>query len=342
MRFNLITNKINSDQDKENYSSYVSEINSYNPFFKIELLAIKTDYQLYYFLFEVDNQPKVLMPFYLRKIEDKPSYFDVISPYGYSGPLFSKGTEDFILQEFWSNVKEWYLKNNVVSEFIRFNLEGNHKNYGGATNATLNNVRGIILNEPQKQWDNFKSKVRNNYRKAQEYNLVSEIHEGEISEETIQSFYNIYIDTMKRNQATDQYFYTFNYFFDFIKNNTENRILIIILKDNTPISVELILKSDDTLYSFLGGTDSNYFECRPNDFLKIEALNWARVNGFKYYVLGGGRKNGDNLYKYKKTFFHKDEDVIYYTGRKIVNPEVYNELSKGKTTDSDFFPLYRL
>ncbi len=91
-------------------------------------------------------------------------------------------------------------------------------------------------------------------------------------------------------------------------------------------------------------------------------MNWARKLDFKYYVLGGGRANEDSLYDYKKFFFPKDEDVIFYTGRKVLNQKIYQELvvkaknlngrkeikedklkNKNSTVKVDtFFPTYRI
>ena len=135
-----------------------------------------------------------------------------------------------------------------------------------------------------------------------------------------------------------------------------------VYKDNLPISTEFILLSSETVFSYLGGTNSEYFNTRPNDFLKVNMMNWARKLDFKYYVLGGGRANEDSLYDYKKFFFPKDEDVIFYTGRKVLNQKIYQELvvkaknlngrkeikedklkNKNSTVKVDtFFPTYRI
>ena len=156
---------------------------------------------------------------------------------------------------------------------------------------------------------------------------------------------------MNRNNATKHYFYSLDFFKDFIEVNHENCAVAFVYKDKKPISTELMIFSDKIIYSFLGGTLSEYFSSRPNDFLKIEVIKWAKKQGVEYYVLGGGRIDGDGLYKYKKAFFQYDEDVIFYTGRKIINPEVYKHLISeiriinvdivGDKTNEKFFPQYR-
>ena len=115
----------------------------------------------------------------------------------------------------------------------------------------------------------------------------------------------------------------------------------------------MLLLSNDTVFSFLGGTDAEFFDARPNDFLKINVMNWARKMGYKYYLLGGGKTNNDGLYNYKKSFFPKDKSIVFFTGRKILDMDIYeklvaiaqkeNKLSGIDTNDNskDFFPKYR-
>lgn len=348
---------LKSEEDHALYKFQSSKIDDNNPFFKLELVLNANSFvnSLKYFHFSADVDQRILMIFNLRPIEigsEKTPYYDVISPYGYSGPLMSQSITEESIITFWNAVNNWYIENNVITEFIRFSLNGNNKLYNGFIVPTLDNVRGIVLDESI-QWDNFKTKVRNNYRKAVEHKLSFTIRCQNISQETIQSFYDIYISTMKRNTAESQYFYTIDYFQNYIKANPDFCAIATVCKDDLPVSAELILLSNTTLYSFLGGTYAEFFDSRPNDFLKINVLNWARENGYGYYLLGGGRTNGDGLYCYKKSFFPKDNDVTFYTGRKVLNLNIYKKLvsetklidfcsdNKKITISEGFFPGYR-
>ena len=70
------------------------------------------------------------MPFLLRKVpykDQEETYYDVISPYGYSGPLFNKNMSRGYLILFWEAVDSWYQENHVVSEFVRFSLNHNYQ-----------------------------------------------------------------------------------------------------------------------------------------------------------------------------------------------------------------------
>ena len=307
-----------------------------------------------YFTFEKNGNIIVLMSFILRKVENiiEKEYYDVVSPYGYSGPIFSEEADDRDIAEFWKHVDRWYAQNNVISEFIRFSLTNNHQNYSGKLIDTLFNVKGKLLNSFEEQWKSFLPKVRNNYRRAENNNLTFKIfHNNNITEETISIFEDIYTNTMKRNNASSIYFFSKKYFKDLIFSNLNNFSIAIVYFEGTPISTELIININKTIYAYLGGTDSNYFSYRPNDFLRVNIIKWAIERKLDYYILGGGMKNSDGLYKSKKAFFPKDEDIRFYTGRKIINQEIYNQLClqidsdyqnfTENDLDQKFFPYYR-
>ncbi|WP_435132240.1 GNAT family N-acetyltransferase [Formosa sp. A9] len=349
----LVIKQIINENDFKDYIKAVDSFNIVNPFYK-NLGANLNDLlgdQLHYFILKSEhNTILILMPFLLRKINSditQDTYFDITSPYGYSGPLFNQNLTKEQLVKFWSLVDDWYRDNNVVSEFIRFSLNDNHNYYSGTLVPTLTNVKGRIMPHTD-LWNNFKQKVRNNYRKSISYNLKIQVLRHNITKENVQLFHNIYTQTMTRINASKEYFFSFNYFNNIVELNQGNCLIVFIYKEHIAISTELILISGDTLFSYLGGTLSDYFNTRPNDFLKIEVMKWARDNNINCYVLGGGREDNDSLYQYKKSFFPNDQDVVYYTGRKIINATVYKKLTQelqnqvdAPDNQSNYFPSYR-
>lgn len=317
---------------------------------------LEASHELMYFLFEKEQNVKVLMPFILRKIDIKnrsTTYFDVISPYGYSGPLFCDEIEESEIELFWKNVDQWYKKNNIVAEFIRFSLNDNQKQYSGTLIESLINIKGNLLDNFEDQWTSFLPKVRNNYRKAVKFDLEFKVFEqDDLSLDIIDVFYTIYTKTMNRNNAESLYFFSKSYFEKLIASNKTNFSIAVVFYKNTPISVELNIHYKKIMYAFLGGTDSDYFNQRPNDFLRVKLIDWAIKKEKKYYILGGGIKNGDGLYKSKRAFFPKNKEYIFYTGRKIIDKKKYetfslsvdsNYLEIKNTAFTDvFFPYYRI
>jgi hypothetical protein len=349
--------KLDTKEGIENYESLLLTLNVSEPYFSKDYIDIFSDKLENLICFSYKSPKKnavIIMPGHLKPVViggKKTKSYQFVTPYGYTGPIYSKTVTDADIKEFWRLVDEWYKDNNVVTEFIRFNLFGNQEHYQGKIFISLLNVKGEIINE-EDQCANFNRKVRKNVNKAIRENLYRKIYDLDIPDERISEFHEIYIQTMKRTNAKESFLYAFNDLKRFIVNNPKQTAICTIYFEDTPISSELLLISEDSIYSFLGGTNDVYFDKRPNDFLKVEVINWARNKGKKYYILGGGYQLDDGIFKYKKGFF-PDNVVNYYTGRKIVNKKVYSQLveqasdfrlakglSKLNINDTSFFPLY--
>ncbi|MGK0413260.1 MAG: lipid II:glycine glycyltransferase (peptidoglycan interpeptide bridge formation enzyme) [Polaribacter sp.] len=349
--------KLDTKQGINTYETLLSSLDVSDPYFSKEYLDIfsnGTKNLICFFLKSTKNDVTAFMPGYLNTIlinGKETNYYDFTTPYGYTGPFFSKEITEIEIKEFWKLIDEWYLNNRVISEFVRFNLFGNQEYYSGKVFSTLLNVKGNIIDE-EDQWTAFNHKVRKNVNKAKRENLSSEVYFLDISDEKISEFYDIYLQTMKRTNAKETFLYSFKEFKRFIHNNENHSAICTIYFEEIPVSSELLLISEDSIYSFLGGTNDKYFDKRPNDFLKFKALNWARTQGKKHYILGGGYGLEDGIFKYKKGFFPNNV-VNYYTGRKILNKKVYYQLvseasnfriAKGldklDIDDDSFFPLY--
>jgi hypothetical protein len=114
------------------------------------------------------------------------------------------------------------------------------------------------------------------------------------------------------------------------------------------ISSELVLIGAESVYSFLGGTDESCYDLRPNDLLKHEIIGWSRARGKRAFVLGGGFRPDDGIFRYKLAFAPKDGVRSFFVGRRIFDSAVYDALVRDRSLcDPDwsplpgFFPAYR-
>ena len=56
--------------------------------------------------------------------------------------------------------------------------------------------------------------------------------------------------------------------------------------------------------------------------MKVEIIKYLKKNNFKFFCLGGGSKNDDGIFKFKKKY---SKNVIdFYIGTKVHNLEKYN------------------
>lgn len=276
-------------------------------------------------------------------------WFDIVTPYGYGGPLVLSYTDKEKLMEAYQTAFAAYcLEHNIVCEFIRFHLFDNvdiRECYYGETANVLDNVVVDTTGQYDDIWMKYEHKVRKNVKKALNNGLEICIEQNL---NHLDEFLEIYYATMDRNQATDYYYFKRSYFENIARLLPENYMYFHVMKDGKVISTELVLCSEDYAYSFLGGTNEEYYSMRPNDFLKDAIVKWCNETGKKCFVLGGGYHKDDGIYRYKRSFT-KTPDVPFYVGRTILNQETYDrfvELRAAEEPDFDrespYFPLYRV
>lgn len=263
-------------------------------------------------------------------------YFDFATPYGYSGWLLEGEGDPAPIYEAYL---AWCRDNSVVSEFVRFHLFSNSRAgyYGEVIVRTNNVVRSLDMPMDEMLMD-FEHKVRKNLKKAEKSGLSVLV---DATGEYLEDFLEIYYGTMDRNEATRNYYFKES-FFRQINTLKGNFLYFHVLLENKIIATELVMMGSDTMYSFLGGTNNEYFAYRPNDFLKYHIIKWGRENGYRQFVLGGGYGADDGIFRYKKSFAPGGV-IPFYTGQAILNQEAYDYLLslREELPESGFFPKYR-
>ncbi|MFT5749101.1 MAG: hypothetical protein ACI93S_000354 [Ancylomarina sp.] len=296
------------------------------------------------------NNITALFPFSLREIEIdvyqdsyEKKFYDIITPYGY-GDVYFIGEGDIapVKNEFHMKFKNWASSYGVVSEFVRFNLFSKSvDDYHGEIIHNSDNIVCDLTKGEDQIWKEFKPKIRQNVRKASNANVSIEY---DSSGERLDSFLNLYYGTMRRRNALDKYYLKREYF-EMIHEKLKGHFIYFYATQNeVDISVELILISDENIYSFLAAADEVSFRLHPNELLKNEIIKWGISQGKSHYVIGGGYGKNDGLFSFKKDFAPSGI-LPYYVGKKIYNREIYDKLvvSSGEEVleNSSFFPLYR-
>lgn len=277
---------------------------------------------------------------HFQGILDSNQYFDISTPYGYGGFLCETSMTKQMVREY----ENYCLDKNYISEFVRFSLGSDYiKFYTGICQTQSHNViRSLELPMDEILID-FEHKVRKNLKRADKNHLEIKIDE---SAQTLEGFLEIYYNTMSRNEAKAEFFFPKN-FFETLNQMIQNTVYFHVLFEGKIIASELVLYGKNNCYSFLGGTDKDYFHLRPNEFLKFHIIKWAKEKNLKSFVLGGGYGSDDGIFQYKKSLAPHGI-VDFYTGKKVFNHKVYQELvnlrknqNNGFQETSPYFPLYR-
>jgi len=284
------------------------------------------------FVFKIGKEI-ALYPFLMNSVNRlgfklENDYFDIQGAYGYNGVISSSYSTAFRMG-FFNELKKYCVNNNIIAEFTRFNpLLYNHEFSNYLEVVNINKDILLSLNNSEKDtWDNFYDRsVRKNVNKAIRNGLtVKQFNGDEISDVWLSKFKEIYFSTLNRRKADTYYYFSNEYFSQWVQNMGKNSLFFFTIKSEKPISCELITYKNYHAYSFLGGTLSEYFNLRPNDLLKHCIFNHLRKIGVKNICLGGGVKEGDGIYKYKKSF-SKNGSQKFYIGKHIYINEVYEDV----------------
>lgn len=270
-----------------------------------------------------------LYPFLLSEVckeftASAETYYDIEGAYGYNGPLTNSGDKNFLQRANEEFVKKC-AERNIIAEFTRFNpVIKNHEllAYMNVIHANDNIILDLSI---QDLWMNaYEHSTRKNINKAERSGLTVKYVSGtSISKTEFDAFLEIYYNTMKRNNAREDYYFPEKYFKDLTHHCSASCHFFFTMNGEKPVSCELVLTGSQTGYSFLGGTLADYFSFRANDILKHHIILRLREMDIRYYCLGGGTSFGDGIFKYKKCFA-KNGETPFYIGKKIHNETLYN------------------
>ncbi len=288
----------------------------------------------------------VVYPFLIHNLSTLPFFpqglapaYHIETPYGYGGPMVIEGTPTGQLYpQFYDAFGRWALQNNVISEFVRFNLFSEARKYfTGMVEQHNHNIVLDLAPAIEEIWSGFDHKVRKNVQKAVALEVEVVIDQ---QGQYLQQFLDNYYHTLYRRNAAKRYYFNKEFFQKIHKTLSGKYCYFHSTYQGKVVSSELVLISSGTIFSFLGGTLASYFNLRPGDLLKYRIIEWAKERGYKKFVIGGGHSPHDGIFAFKKAFAPHGL-VPFYTGKKVHSPDVYNQLTEasGKPQEG-FFPAF--
>jgi hypothetical protein len=296
----------------------------------------------------------ILYPLIVRPLAAEPwgaaegQACDLTTAYGYGGPFGWNVTEEET-QVFWAEFDEWARNQEAVTSFDRLSLfpEQLLQFKGEVETKGSNIVRGLDLSESD-LWSDYAPKVRCNVNHARRLGLHVE---SDSSGERLDEFMEIYNSTMTRRNACKAYFHPRGFFESIIRDLAGHFSFFHLSLKGRAISSELVLLSENSSYSFLGGSLKEAFDLRANDLLKHEIITWCRNAGKKVLILGGGYRGADGILAFKKTFAPNGE-VAFRVGKRTYDAALCERMADERRSwekqrgndwnpDPQYFPVYR-
>jgi hypothetical protein len=283
------------------------------------------------------------------ELQPESGFCDVLTPYGYPGPILvgnpSEETLHKMLQAYLRVCREY----SIISSFWRlhpllpFPL-GPLGNSGVLVHHGFT-VYIDLAHTPEQLWQETSLNHRRGIKTLKKNGFVVVRNDWNYW----QAFIDAYRETMFRVGACEFYLFSDDYFED-LKTALGNRIEFwtALSPEGEFASAALFLVEDGIVQYHLGATTEKYFDWSPNKLILSEVRFWAREAGHRVFHLGGGRGGKlDSLYTFKSRFSHLT--APFHTFRAIIMPAVYADMvrrhgrgSQGRNDgEDDFFPAYR-
>lgn len=289
-----------------------------------------------------DHNGKVLYPYMIRRIAVEKELYDLITPWGFNGPIVVEvkpdGNRKDLIKNFDCEFQRKCEKEHIVSEFIRFSpWLKNADDFKSIYELQYNNYTLAIDLETKDFFkDEFSSGCRNLVRKAIKDKIKIEY---DFTGKSLEEFIILYRKMEKKNKVSEFYKFPDNYFyqtFDYLKDKV---FIINAVLDGKTISSSMFMVADSFVHYHLCGNDPEFLKYNANRLILYEACKWALKNRKMKLHLGGAYE--ENLFYFKKQFT-KHGFYDFYRGKKIRLSDEYSWLvDLTNTENSGYFPKYR-
>jgi len=280
--------------------------------------------------------PFILTPVVLNTQDS--GYYDISSVYGYTGPIATTRSANFIAAA-WKAFDEYATTQKLVAEFIRFSPFNNSEHFAHPkTNIEEN--RKLAVSHREENLEAFlaklSTKTRNMLRKAERAGLTA--RELDLTEH-LAAFRKLYDETMNRRQALD-FFYFDDQYYEKLLLLDQNclRLFGVFAEDKLVAAAMAVTREKSGLYH-LGASLSEYATLGAGNLSLVYMSDCLMKSGVEFINMTGGRTtaNDDPLLRFKKS--NATGTAAFYIGKRIINPEAYQNLvqewQKHSTTPAD-------
>ena len=252
---------------------------------------------------------------------------DVITPYGYGGPVGAG---------FWEQYENWCRENGVVTTFVRFHpLYANHRD--APAQIKVEPLGGTVAWRLDEHTDLFEGMHRHHRRVARKALAAGVEATAAVAPDSLERFRSLYERTMDRREAAGFYYFPPEYWCSLETSLREHVILFEAEAD----AKLLCLAAPPWLHYHLGASSEAGRKLGASTLLFLEAARWAQELGYTRFHLGGGVGGArDSLYEFKLRFDPGGE-LEAAIGKAIHDEQAYRRLGGATAGLDGFFPAYR-
>jgi hypothetical protein len=263
---------------------------------------------------------------------------DVITPYGYGGPV-ATGPEPPI-ERFWELYAAWCEQRTIVTSVIRFHSLFANQRYAGPDVALERyaDTTGWRLDLPD-LFAGMDGRHRTSCRKARKEGVTVRVlpAPGDLS-----GFVALYEETMRRLDVGDFYFFPQSYW-DSLTGPLRRQVLLAeAVAGGEVVASALCFATPPWLHYHLSAASEQGRALGAGNLVLYETAEWARKQGYERFHLGGGAGGHEDSLAAFKRRFDPGGGLEWWLGKAVHDAATYRELTgRGAEDLSGFFPAYR-
>lgn len=269
-------------------------------------------------------------------------YQDIVTPYAFAGPMLMPREDTAecraeLAKQFDAYFQQYCLDTGIVAEYCQFSpWLKNHEAF--APFYTLDyrtHIVGIDLTKDDLMSQELNGRRRRAVRSAQKQGVqIFFDDKGDMIDE----FLRIYEFTVSKYNAIDYYQFDRPFMEKMFSQLPGMVRFAYAMVDGKCASICMLLKYGNYIHYHLAGNDPALSHTNASSLLIYEAARKAQEEHYRLFVLGGAE---GALLQFKQTFT-QNTFFDYYAGKKIRNPEVYDQLvRKNGILQTLYFPAYR-
>lgn len=287
-----------------------------------------------------EGSETVLLPMLVRSIEGS-HYRDATSVYGYSGLLTSAGAEPRLLGAAVEAFQEAMSDQGIVTLFTRLHpISDAGRELPVGEVLTLGRTVSVDLSLPdEEQFALYASGHRYDVRKLIRDGYTCRFSQ---SDDDIELFHQIYLQTMARLSASEEYLFSLDYLARIIKSEQLDVRIVVCELEGDVAAAATFSYQEPFIQGHLAGNTDAHLKRSPMKLIYDVVRREGTAEGYRCLHLGGGVGGKlDSLYKYKRDFSRTEHDFKVW--RWVIDPSAYAELcgQRGVEPHDAFFPAYR-
>jgi len=158
-------------------------------------------------------------------------------------------------------------------------------------------------------------------------------------QEHLDDLADLYAATMTRNAASQQYFFSRDYFTALIEALHGRGHLMLTTFDSKVVGALLFVVDGPFAAAHLTGVSEEHLRLSPLNLMLDATADAAKALGARWLHLGAGRGGfEDSLYAFKRRIGTVERD--FSVGRWVIDDDAYRALA-GTSSSEGFFPAYR-